>query len=158
MLARIAHYDILQPSPFRQVDTKKVASAKLGFTSNSLKDLLIALNAPEKFRKIDPGGIELWHACNMGDVKAQRKMMRYCKRDVDGLEWLYLRLRPYDDYHPNVALNSLRGPRCPACGSLNVISRGWTNLKSWRARRYVCNDCGKWSKGEREKIRVQVLT
>lgn len=155
IMARFAHYNIQPPAPFRIVDTLLVARQTFGFVSNTLKDLAVFLDCS---RKGQTGGIDLWFDCMGGDAGAWRRMQRYNKQDIKTLEEIYLKLRPFDATHPNVTLDSGVSRCCPNCGSSNVQERGWVNLKSWRAKRYHCNDCGRWSKGAREKIKVEVLS
>jgi hypothetical protein len=155
--ARIAHYDYKPGdlySPFRQIDTKVLASRKMGFTSNSLKDLAIAMGLTPK---LDPGGIQTWLDVMAGDEKAQAKMVRYNKRDIVTLEEIYLKLRPFDSYHPNIAVASGIPLACPICGG-GTNPRGWRYLKAYRARQYRCESCGHTSQGEREKLSYRTLT
>lgn len=151
---RILKWGIKPPSPFRAVDTKKIAAAKFALTSNSLKDIGAYLGVGSK---METGGFSLWLGCMAGDPKAWAKMVRYNKQDVRLLYSIYERLLPWDDFHPNVTLGSGTGFACPRCGSTDVVRRGWTYLKSWRAQRFVCLDCGRWSKGPREKLPYGVL-
>lgn len=152
--ARILKHGLLPPSPYRVVDTKVIAKHVFKLNSNSLKDIAIYLDLD---KKMDPGGYGLWERCMKGDPKAWAKMKKYNKQDVVVLEQVYERLLPWDAYHPNITLGSGVGLRCPGCGSFDVERRGWRTLKSWRAQRFVCKSCGKWSSGTREKLPFQCL-
>lgn len=152
--ARFAKHGLRPPSPYQIVDTKLSASKHFKFPANSLKQLAIFLGLDHK---MEAGGFDLWFACMQGDPKAWAKMKKYNKQDVVVLEQVYDRLRPWMDSHPNITLGSEVGYACPRCGSTHVERRGWTYLKSWRAQRFVCQDCGRWSKGPREKLPYGVL-
>lgn len=154
--ARFLKHGLLPPSPTRWVDTKVLAKHKFKLNQNTLKYLAEYLGGRQK---IDTHGYDLWFKCDSGDMKAWSMMYRYNKRDIDALEDIYEALLPWDDYHPNVSLSSGIGHRCPRCGSPNVKTNPswWTYLKSYRVRRYRCLDCGRWSKGEREKLPFGVL-
>jgi DNA polymerase elongation subunit (family B) len=152
--ARMLKWGLKPPSPVKQVDTKKMVKAKFALTSNSLKDIAIFLGVG---KKMDPGSFQLWLDCMAGIQTAWNKMVRYNKQDVRVLYRIYERLLPWDELHPNVTLGSGIGFACPRCGSEAVERRGWTYLKSWRAQRWVCKDCGRWSKGPREKLPYGVL-
>lgn len=152
--ARFAHHSIKPPSPYKLVDTLKIARSVFKFNSNKLDDLGAYLGVG---RKVKHEGFELWLRCMGGDEKAWRKMIHYCRNDVTLLERIYDELLPWDAYHPNITLGQQKGLLCPACGSNRVQQRGWTLLKSWRTQRFQCQSCGRWSKGSREKLPAQML-
>ena len=143
-------YNLLPPSPYKVVDTLTIARSNFKFNSNRLNDLGKFLKLGVK---VETGGFKLWKECMEGSKKAFNKMKRYNKQDVDLLEKVYLRIRPYTKTHPNIAI--LNGYRCPMCDSKNVQSRGYRTLSGgFLRRRYRCNDCGRWSASQ-EKIRVK---
>lgn len=152
--ARFLKHGCPPPSPYRIVDTKLSASKHFKFNSNSLKDLATYLGLPQK---METGGFGLWFSCMRGDLAAWAKMKKYNRQDVIVLEKVYERLLPWMDSHPNVTLGSEVPYACPRCGSREVERRGWTYMKSWRAQRFVCRPCGRWSKGPREKLPYGVL-
>ena len=75
-------------------------------------------------------------------------MKDYNIHDVISLEALYLRLRPYMKYHPNVARTNKEGEIvCPKCGSSNIQWRGYYFTRMGLCyRRFVCLDCGGWGR------------
>ena len=141
---RLIQHKLQPPSPYQTVDTLK-AARKFAFNSNKMDNLGRDLG---EGRKVNTGGFGLWKKCMAGDQKAWARMKRYNKQDVDLLERLYLRLRPWIKNHPNV---HDRGG-CPKCGSTRLTMRGRAISKTMEYIRYQCQGCGGWSrsaKGER---------
>lgn len=132
------------PSPYKVIDTLKVARKYFYFTSNKLTDLGKYLKVGEK---IDTGGFKLWKNCMNGDKKSWEIMIKYNKHDIILLEDVYLKLRPYIMQHPNLGtlIDSERAV-CPKCSSCNIQYRGHTYTSSKKYRRFICSDCGGWSR------------
>jgi len=138
------------PSPYKQIDTLSIARTKFKFNSNKLNDLGKYLGLGSK---IETGGFKLWKKCMAGDKRAFNEMIRYNKQDVVLLEKVYLKLRPYMHNHPlAVDVNQFA---CPVCGSRRVQKRGWmiTAGGIYRKKRYQCQECGKWSASNKERIK-----
>lgn len=134
------------PSPPKIVDTLKMARKHFAFTSNRLGDLGAFLGIGEK---LDTGGFKLWKKCMKGDKEAWDTMVRYCKGDVELLESVYLKLRPYALNHPNTGVYT--GKMSCVCGSTNLQRRGYAVTNANRYQRYQCQECGAWC---RNKISV----
>jgi hypothetical protein len=105
-------------------------------------------------KKADTGGFQLWKGCLENDPKSWEKMRKYNKQDVVLLEKIYLKLRPYFNNHPNVAIDSLQddSPSCPCCGSKKLVRRGYAYTNSSKFARLCCSVCGKWSKSKLNEI------
>lgn len=131
------------PPPLTQIDIYK-AVRKLGFICNKLDYIapLLGLGA-----KIKHDGLEMWLAVMDGDVKAQRKMAKYCAGDVDLTVEVYEKVRAYVPNHPHMGMT--RALACPACGSHQVISQGVRRTKAMFVQRLQCKRCGSWSQGKR---------
>lgn len=141
-------YGMKSPSPFKTIDTKKVAKRYFRFDSNKLDSLGRELGIGQK---LDTGGFETWKGCMVGDKKAYRKMMKYNVMDVILLENIYLKLRPYMVNHPNWNIFTDERGNCPNCGGCKLQRRGMVkNLKSV-SQRFQCQDCGAWSHSKIEK-------
>lgn len=136
------------PSPHKTVCTLKVARSVFKFSSNKLDDLGQRLGVG---RKIQTGGFKLWKACMDGSVAAYAKLKRYNRGDVDLLERIYLKLRPWMRNHPQVG--TLTVDRCPACRGQNLTSRGRGMNKQGAYRKFQCNDCGHWVSGASPRAR-----
>lgn len=137
------------PSPYRTIDTKKEAKKVAAFDSNSLNNLGLDMDEGEKIKH---RGFEMWEGCMAGKQSDWNDMKRYNKKDVDLLERIYLRLRPWMKNHPDIRLNSQHHRRlsgCRSCGKSHVIKRGLHATKSGTFQRLQCQDCGAWTLGER---------
>lgn len=128
------------PSPYKRIDTKKIAKRVAGFTSNRLKDLARDLEVNQKG---DPGGFSTWKGCLAGDKKAWKKMKQYNKQDIPPLMDLYLKFRAWDT--TGAALNILesRPEACPKCGHGPMVAGMKYKATSTNLYQYFrCNSCG----------------
>lgn len=142
-------------SPVKIVDTLDMAKKNFGFTSNKLAYLTDKLCT--EYKKQDHGkfaGFSLWSECLKDNVEAWEEMRTYNIYDVLSLEELYLKLRKWDDKHPNVALYYEDDKvRCNSCGSDNLKetnNHAYTNLSKFEL--YECQDCGTF-KRKRKNVR-----
>lgn len=145
--ARFLFHGMNPPSPYRTVDTLKLVRKHFALNSNKLDDVAKLLGLG---RKAETGGFELWEACMAGDRAAWRKMTRYNGQDVDLLEKIYERLRPWHATHPAIATLHA-GLTCPACGSTEMQKRGFDLVGQKKIQRFQCSGCGKWSRGKSAK-------
>lgn len=133
------------PSPFKTIDTLKVARRAFKFDSAKLDNIGRYLG---EGRKIPNTGAALWRGCVEGDLKSWRTMRRYGKQDTALLERVYHRLKPWAPTHPDMRL--YRGTTgCPKCESKNVQRRGTIVKLSCKRHRFQCQDCGSWFSGEK---------
>lgn len=139
--ARFIIHKIKPPSPYRTIDTKKEAKRIAYFDSNSLNNLGVDMGEGEKFKH---RGFDMWEGCMAGIQKDWNDMKLYNKRDVDLLEKVYLRLRPWIKTHPRVSVEE----SCTHCGSKKLHSRGIRNIGKARYNRLQCQSCGAWSKSK----------
>lgn len=151
--ARFITHGMTPPSPYKVIDTVKVARSKFKFNSNKLNDLSQSLNIG---RKVETGGFQLWIDCMAGDKKAWARMVRYNKQDVSLLEEVYLKFRPWITNHPNLNLLSDTVFNCPNCHSDALQSRGFSITTTSKKRRYQCQDCGVWCHGKPESMGVLI--
>lgn len=136
---RCAFYGLPPVKPPIQVDTYKMAKRAFAFTSNRLDYIDKFFGGPGKVAT-PPG---LWLKVLQGNKSAIRGMVTYNKGDVDVLERVYLKLRPFVDTKINYSIYN--GFVCPTCGSSNLHSEGTKSTKTRVYRQYQCQDCGKWS-------------
>jgi len=146
--ARFAFHDLTPPTMPLQIDTLKVARKYFMFNSNKLGDLGQHLGLGNKEAT---GGFELWAGCMRGDEKSWQTMKKYAKQDVDLLEAVYKRLRPWMNNHPNRALLDNRPDSCPTCGYHDLIRRGNRSTKTTQYVQYQCKSCGAYC---RERTRL----
>ena len=142
--ARFIHHEMDPPSPAKQVDTLKMARQSFGFTSNKLDWLGEHLGVG---RKVHHDGFDLWVRCMKGDDQSWEDMVRYCRGDVELLERVYLRLRPWAKTHPNIAAYTDDVEGCPRCTSKNRYANGTRRTLVGKYQRYQCKDCGHWYSG-----------
>ena len=137
-------YGMNPPSPYAQIDLLQSARKQFRFASNRLDHLLKELHIGEKVRH---DGHTLWIRCMNGDDEAWERMEEYNRGDVDQLEALYHKMRPWITNHPNHALyEDTERPVCPNCGSENLQSRGTAKTRTQQYRRYQCRGCGTWTR------------
>lgn len=139
--ARLVYHRLPPAYPVKCIDTYKAAKKYFKFTANSLQHLsgYFGLGG-----KLPNTGFNLWERCMEGDPEAWAVMREYNRHDVELLEGVYLRLRPFMTNHPN--LNWItRAEACPSCQSPRVQNRGFNFCKTGKRQRIQCTDCGAWS-------------
>lgn len=129
------------PSPYKTIDTLKISRRMFRFESNKLDDLCRILGIG---RKLPHTGFDLWKRCMEGDEKAWRLMAKYNAHDINLLEGLYERIKPWAPNHPKLTHFS-RAHACPTCQSENIQNRGFTFTATGKRQRLSCNNCGAWS-------------
>ena len=150
---RFTKYGLQPVNRFTTVDTYKKAKQIYRLQSYSLRYLLEYFSLIPKMERCDPDGAE------DGNKEALLQEQEYCKRDVLGLEELYIKMRPYMKTHPRLSLwLDMYQPldngdiRCPRC--LETISEyNWN--KQYRTPNGMvyastnCPTCGAVIRGER---------
>jgi hypothetical protein len=143
------------PSPYKTVDTVKVARYEFNFPSNSLEYLsnVLSLKVKKGGHKKFPG-FELWLGVLAGNPEAWAEMKEYNIDDILALEELYLKMRPYMRRHPNTGVfDDHSDPVCPKCSSNDIHWRGYAHTNVGRYHRFQCNVCGGWGRS-----RTSILT
>lgn len=154
MNTRWVQYGFVPPSPYKVVDTLKIAKGCFKFNINKLDYVARFLGVG---RKQEHEGFELWTKCMNGDPDAWERMREYNRNDVLILEGVYLKLRAWDKKHPNVAtMYSDESRRCIVCGSemvKEIPQASFTAVSVYPS--YRCDNCGKvmrdWKADKREK-------
>lgn len=140
--ARFVKHSFPPPRPFKKIDTKKVAKKHFKFDSNKLDELAQFLGIG---KKISAGGWDTWLGCaERDDSKSWKQMVKYNKYDVQLLEDVYLKLRPYIENHPNFNLINDTDSSCPNCGG-ELRRRGFAATRTMNYQRFQCVDCTAWS-------------
>lgn len=124
-----------------QIDTVKMAKQKFAFSSNKLDYIGDFLGVGRKI----PTGSALWLRCEAGERKAIREMVTYNRQDVQLLEDVYMKLRPYAP-SPKFNHNIVDGDGCPTCGEETLQRRGFYRTITRVYQRYQCTSCGSWSR------------
>lgn len=144
--ARFVMNGFSPPAPYKQIDTKKLATKTFGFTSNKLEYLTETLNTKykkSKHKKFE--GFAMWKECMAGNPLAFREMEAYNKMDVLSLEELYTTLIAWHNPVDFRAYNDSTRPACPTCSSSKLQRRGETVTKTGRFARFQCRACGTWT-------------
>lgn len=129
-------------SPYQSIDTKVIASKQFGFSSNKL-DALAGYFGFEV--KLDTD-FKLWDRCMRGEDEALKYMEIYNRHDVELLEEVYLKLRPWIKAHPNVALYlESKEPVCSNCGNIHLTFAGNYYTQTGKYDTYRC-ECGALSR------------
>jgi DNA polymerase III epsilon subunit-like protein len=136
---RAIFHDLPPVNHVKTIDTLKVARRYGRLLSNRL-DYLGHLLLGEGKLHTSPG---LWMRCLEGDLDALKEMLDYNKVDVELLEKVYLRYRPWIENHPNVAV-IIKGTQetCKACGSNKTHKNGIFHSQAKRYQKYKCKACG----------------
>lgn len=139
-------YKLKPPSPYKTVDTLKIARKYFKFTSNRLDYLAQILLGENKIET----NLGLWMKCIKGDKEALIQMEVYCAKDVDLLYRVYHKLKAWHTGHPNHNVYEGTTHKCPNCGG-NTQKRGFMFTRVGKYQRHQCTSCGAWSKGEKIK-------
>lgn len=133
-------YGMAPPDPYHQIDLLQVAKNRFRFPSNKLDYVAQRLGIGAK---VSHEGHELWIKCMNNDPEAWENMKTYNVQDVQLLEELYERFRPWIKGHPNAGLYKQSDvPVCTNCGSEKLHKKGlaYTNVGIYQ--RYRCVPCG----------------
>jgi len=140
--ARFVVHGLSPPTPYKTVDTLKIARANFKFDSNKLDNIGSYLDVG---RKLPHTGKHLWLGCMNGDPASWRVMRRYNAQDVRLLESVYEKLKPWAKSHPVLtAIAPRKTTACPTCLSTNVQRRGWNIARVKKTPRFQCQGCGAW--------------
>ncbi len=133
------------PAPFKQIDLLLAVRKQFYFLSNKLAHVAPQLGLEGK---VEHEGFGLWKKCMDGDAAAWKRMKKYNIRDVALLEEAYNILQPWIPAHPSHA--AFAGENiCPKCGSKEIILRGYAVLTTGKYQRFLCKNCGAWSRSAR---------
>ena len=134
-------------SPVKITDTLLLAQRNFNYEMNNLDVITRRYGLTHKNDKYSSR--IAWAAVG-GDVKAQRRIERYCKGDVRATEALYRRLRPWGNTNLGVFFeDSDETLRCPTCTSTKVQKRGVAVTGLGRYQRYQCQGCGACGRGKK---------
>lgn len=137
----------------RECDTLLQCRKHFGFTSNRLDHIGKLLNCGGKIKTSN----HLWLEVLRGSKKALAEMFKYNKRDVELLEEVYLKIKPYIDTAYNVNIGKPVGLGCPKCGVDRAHNYGWKYTKTGKYKKFQCQACKSiYSSGTREKLDVIV--
>lgn len=138
------------PAPYKSVDLLTTSRTQFKFLNNKLDYVARKMGCP--YGKL-PHDKSMWLACmGLGADKDMEKhygkMLRYNKRDVQLLDWIFPRFRPYIRGFPNLNIY-LAEPdgkrRCPRCLHTKLRFFDKRPILELARDRYHCGHCGGWS-------------
>lgn len=138
----------LEPTkPYFSIDTCQIAKKQFGFSSNKLDALATYFGIEHKLDT----DFKLWKRCLSGDKEALKYMLSYNMKDVDILEEVYLKLRPWIKNHPNISNLTGQKMACSNCGSqhLELLNNQYYFTSVGKYHLYKCKDCGAISRGRK---------
>lgn len=119
----------------KSIDTLKAARKYFAFAGNGLDDLLRFFKLGEKGEKPD------WLLMSAGDIAEIKKGIKYCKKDVMGLQKIFDKIKPYMRRLPMIkGIGAVS--ECAACRSGRLVSKGRGFNGSTMYQRIKCGDCG----------------
>jgi len=140
--ARLIYHGFGPPTPYRPIDTLKVAKKHFAFTYNRLDWLAQYFGFAGKLKH---DGYPMWQGCMTGDKKSWQMMAKYNKQDIEILRQAYKRMREWMTNHPHVG-----GDGCPTCGTMDATRRGnRTSASGLQYTQLKCKNCGAYYKGAR---------
>lgn len=148
--ARFLAHGLGVPSPYKSVDTLKIARSKFALNSNKLDDLGELLGVG---RKVKHSGFSLWKGCMGGDSSSWRKMRQYNKQDVVLLEKVYKKLLPWATSHPSLTVISGNAQACPRCNQYKLQRNGVRRTQTTVYQQMICGNCGTYVRSTvKEKV------
>lgn len=146
--ARFIVHGFKPPSPYRHIDTCRIAKSKFGFTSNKLEYLADKLGVKHKksSHKKFPGQA-LWNECLAKNKEAWAEMEKYNKLDVLATEEVYKKLQPWDNSLNRNLYSEPGDASLCSCGSSNLRRAGTVLRTGGKYQRYQCNVCGAHHRG-----------
>lgn len=130
----------LPPLNSEHIDLYYTARGNLKLHSNRLQSVSEALGCPVSKT---PVRADVWRLAQRGDAKAMKYVVDHCHRDVEILEWVYEKLKPFVRQHPWIGI---KGLSCRVCGENNFQRRGFTVTTGAQPKqRLQCKGCGAWS-------------
>lgn len=131
----------LEPlGPVQTIDTLKLAKSSFRLAYNKLDYLAYKLGLGKKIKT----DFNLWRQAYLGSETALAKMERYNRRDVQLLEQVFEKLKPYVKKLPRMVDGS--GVICPVCGSDHYQKRGtrYHRTNAFNYQRFQCQNCGRY--------------
>lgn len=148
IIGQCVEYGVKPPSPFKVVDTCVEARKVFRLPSYKLDYLTKRFKCSKKSPHKKFPGHTLWAQCLAGNAEAWEEMEKYNLNDVLILEELYDKIRAYLPARFNFGVyQDSDNMACPVCGGHHLHKRGFYHTNVSRFQRYVCNDCGSWSRG-----------
>ena len=132
------------PSPYKVIDTLKIARGTFAYESNTLDALNKRLGIDAKTDKYDS---RVAKAAVAGDKEAQDRIRFYNMGDIAASEALFDRLRPYAKGIPHLGMWSDDELACPSCGHTMTATGRTVHANVQRYEHLHCPNCGAHARG-----------
>ena len=132
------------PSPYKVIDTLKIARGSLNMESNTLDSLAKRLGVESKSDKYD---VRVAQAAVNGDREAQARIEDYNRGDIVASEALFDRLRPYARNIPHLGMWTDDELACPSCGHTMTATGKTVHANVQRYEHLTCPNCGSHARG-----------
>ena len=132
------------PTPYKVVDTLKIARGTFAYESNTLDALNKRLGIDAKTDKYDS---RVAKAAVAGDKEAQDRIRFYNMGDIAASEALFDRLRPYARNIPHLGMWTDDEMACPSCGHTMTATGKTVHANVQRYEHLHCDNCGAHARG-----------
>ena len=132
------------PSPYKVIDTLKIARGTFAYESNTLDALNKRLGIDAKTDKYDS---RVAKAAVAGDKEAQDRIRFYNMGDIAASEALFDRLRPFAKGIPHLGMWTDDELACPSCGSTMTATGKTVHANVQRYEHLHCDNCGAHARG-----------
>ena len=132
------------PSPYKVVDTLKIARGTFAYESNTLDALNKRLGIDSKTDRYD---VKIARAAVSGDREAQAVLESYNRGDIIASEALFDRLRPYAKGIPHLGMWTDDEMACPSCGHTMTATGKTVHANVQKYEHLHCPNCGAHARG-----------
>ena len=132
------------PSPYKVIDTLKIARGTFAYESNTLDALNKRLGIDAKTDKYDS---RVAKAAVAGDKEAQDRIRFYNMGDIAASEALFDRLRPFAKGIPHLGMWTDDALACPSCGHTMTATGKTVHANVQRYEHLTCPNCGSHARG-----------
>ena len=132
------------PSPYKVIDTLKIARGTFAYESNTLDALNKRLGIDAKTDKYDA---RIARAAVNGDKEAQETLSAYNRGDIIASEALFDRLRPFARGIPHLGMWTDDALACPSCGHTMTATGKTVHANVQRYEHLACPNCGSHARG-----------
>ena len=144
---RLIMNDLPPCSPYRIIDTLKIAKKHYRFEKNTLDWVARSLKCSRKLEHNQFPGMSIWIEMLHGNDEAWKANMSYNIQDVIVTEEIYEKMKAFSKPHPSLVVGSgSTSKRCVTCGSTNLEAHGYFYTNVSKFQQYKCKDCGSFSR------------
>jgi len=154
---RLAMNNLPPCSPYRIIDTLKIAKRHYRFERNTLDWVAKSLGCSRKLSHNEFPGMSIWIEMLNGNDEAWKANSAYNKMDVLVTEEIYEKMKPFTKPHPSVIVGSgSTSKRCTTCGSTDIVEDGYSYTNASKFRQYRCINCGSFSRSKKNLLSKEV--